>query len=438
MKAIPVLSFVTLAAPVFAQYAGPAILARGEAPAAMAAPQVDFRPYVMVSAAYDTGLAGVAVNDHGQLASGSSIGGSLSWGVSGVHSWRHTRVGLEYNGGVLYYAEQNQFSNVDQSFMLGITHQLSRHTQIIFNETAGLTTRNFGQLGLRETVPFDPATTFVPVTDYFDNRTIYLTTQASFQIQTSARLSFALSGGDFFVDRRSKALYGTRGDSASGDVQYRMTRRSTIGAEYEYLHFSYPGLFGGTDAHGVAASYATRLSRFWEFSSYGGFMRVESTFTQTVPVDPVIAALLGIQGAPQIVHQILTVPNLGARISRTFRTGVLYGYAGHSIIPGNGLFLTSIATQVSVGYSYTGLRNWSFGTAASYDRASAMGTITGVYGDRSAQLLLSRLLLRHISFVLSYAARQYTSPSYSNYNRTIQEGRVGFGYSPGDIPVRIW
>jgi hypothetical protein len=433
-----VLLFLVTVVPAFAQYAGPAVLSRGEAPAAMAAPQVDFRPYVELGMMYDSGLSGVAVNDQGQLANASSVGASVTWGVSGTHSWRHTKLGLEYRGGLSYYTQQNQFSNLDQSLLLGVTHQITRHMSFSLSEAAGIVTRDFGQANLRQTVPFDPSTAFVPVTDYFDNRTIFSTTQAALQLQKTTRLSFAFGGGEFIVDRRSKALYGSRGSIAHGDVQYRLSRKSTIGAQYQFLHFTYPGIFGSTDAHGASGTYAIRLNREWEFSGYAGLMRVESTFIQTVPVDPVIAALLGISGAPQITHQINTVPNLAGRLSRTYRTGVLYISAGHSVFPGNGLFLTSTATQTIGGYSYTGLRNWSFGASVAYDRSSAVGPITGDYSDGSASLLLSRLLAHNVHFVLSYSVRQYSSVMYENYNRTIYDGRVGVGYSPGDIPLRVW
>jgi hypothetical protein len=276
------------------------------------------------------------------------------------------------------------------------------------------------------------------VTDYFDNRTVFSTTQASLVVQKTARLSFAMGGSDFIVDRHSKALYGSRGQVATGDVQYRINRRSTIGAQYQFLHYTYPGIYGSTVGNGAAATYAIRINREWEFSSYGGFMRVESTFLQTVALDPAIAALLGITGAPEITHRINIVPDLAGRLSRNFRTGVLFISGGHSVLPGNGVFLTSVVTQAMAGYAYTGLRNWSFGLSGSYDRASAIGTITGNYADKTASLLMSRMWVRHISFVVGYSVRQYSSVTFSNYNRTIQDARVGFGYSPGDIPIRVW
>src|ERR1700677_3816924 len=88
-----------LALPAFAQYAGPAILSRGEAPAALTAPTVDFSFSLALTANYTTGLAGVsAPNAQGQLADQAGEGGGVTLGVSGAHSWRHTHIGLSYSG----------------------------------------------------------------------------------------------------------------------------------------------------------------------------------------------------------------------------------------------------------------------------------------------------------------------------------------------------
>src|SRR4051812_43992393 len=111
----------------FGQYTGPAILSRGEAPAAMAAPNIRFQPFLEVSANYNTGLATVGVNDQGQLASASSYGMGVVWGVSGAHSWRRTKVGLNYRGGYTHYITEGGYDSLDHSLLVSLRHQPSRH-----------------------------------------------------------------------------------------------------------------------------------------------------------------------------------------------------------------------------------------------------------------------------------------------------------------------
>ena len=46
----------------YAQYGGPAILTRGQAPTGMSSAQIDFRPFVTFDGDYDNGLNGVSVD----------------------------------------------------------------------------------------------------------------------------------------------------------------------------------------------------------------------------------------------------------------------------------------------------------------------------------------------------------------------------------------
>jgi hypothetical protein len=432
------LALLSVAAPVFAQYAGPAILSRGEAPAAMSAPEIRFRPFIELSAVYDTGLATVAVNDQGQLANSASVGLSLSWGISGTHSWRRTKVGLDYRGDIEHYLRQTFYDSISQQMFLGVSHRLTRHATLTLNTGAGTFSRAFGLLGLPQTVPFDPSTLYVPTTDFFDNRTYYATTQGDLAIQKTARLSFDIGGLGFLNRRRSSALYGVIGAGAMGDVQYRVSRQTTIGAAYNYQHFEFDRILGGTDAHSFNFAFARQLTRWTEISGFVGAARVETKFLETVQISPVIAALLGITSSTQIVHQIFWQPNVSARFSRTFHTGVFYVAGGHEITPGNGLFLTSATTSAFAGYSYTGLRRWSFAAQADYSRAKSYGNIQGYYGSQTFSVSMSRQILRSFHFVANYSARRYDSADFSGYNRLIHDVRLGFGWAPGDVPLRIW
>ena len=438
LKLERVLALLGLAVPLFAQYGGPALLTRGEAPSAMSAPEIKFRPFAEICGVWDAGLAGVQVTDTGQLANNSSFGLSLAWGVSGTHSWRRTKLGLDYRGSVDHYFNQTAFDSINQGILLGITHQLRRRVILSLSESAGMFTRDFGLVGLPQTVPFDPSTTNTPTTDFFDNRTIYMSTSASLAIQRTARLSFAFGGMGFITRRRSSALYGVVGAGANADVQYRFSRRTTIGAQYAYQHYDYTRILGNTDVHSAALSFAMQITRLLEFTGFAGAMRGETRFVETVPLDPAIAALLGVTSTSLVGHQVLWAPNFSARLSRTFHTGVGYVGVGHAMTPGNGLFLTSEATDAVAGYSYTGIRRWSFAASVNYNRARAIGHIQGLYSTVSGSVSASRQIMRSVHFTANYSARQYNSPDFTNYNRLIHSVRVGVGFSPGDVPLRIW
>jgi len=406
----------------------------------MATPEIRFQPFVEISGSYTTGLANVGVSELGELANASSPGVVLTWGVSGFKSWRHDKVGVSYRGNLAHYTAKSSYDYIDQSMMLSAVHQFSRRVTFDIRAIGGVSSRDYGLLNLPQTVSFDPFTMFLPTTEFFDNRTYYLNSGAGLTYQRTARLSFNASADEILIRRRSKALFGTTGYTAKGDAQYRINRRSTIGVNYAYLHYGYTGNAGSTDGHAVMPSYAVQLTRWTEFSGYGGVMRVESKFLHRTAVDPAIAALLGISSTSQIVHRINYLPYAGVRLSRTFQTGVLFAGAMRMVTPGNGVFLTSYSTGISGGYNYTGMRRWSFGAVANYSQSRVIGELArgGNYNGLGAGMSVSRQISPSVHFVSNFRVRSYGSPDYEKYNRTVYEGRVGIGFTPGDMPLRIW
>jgi hypothetical protein len=73
-----------------------------------------------------------------------------------------------------------------------------------------------------------------------------------------------------------------------------------------------------------------------------------------------------------------------------------------------------------------------------YSWARSLGNIQGVYSSASGTVTASRQLTHGVHFVASYSARHYGSPDYTKYNRLIHDARVGLGFAPGDVPLRIW
>jgi hypothetical protein len=410
---------------------------------------VNFSFSVAVTANYTTGLAGVSAPDaQGQLASEASFGETITLGLSGAHSWKHTHFGVNYSGGFSHYSQAGYFDGLSQGISLGLSHQFSRHIDFTLRESAGLFTQFApATVSLNSSVPFDPAESYIPTTDFYDNRTYYNTTQANLTIRKSARLSFDLGGAYFLNARRSGALYGATGLVADGDAQYRLSRRATIGGSYDYSHYSFTHSLGASDVHTADLNLSMRLSRWAEVSGFGGASRVESNFQQTAPIDPAILAILcppsltvpcPLTGGTVISHTVFWAPNFGVRLSRSFRRGVAYASAGESITPGNGLFLTSRSAVGMLGYGYTGLRKWSLGLSAQYTTALSFGNVQGGYGQIMGTYSMSRQLVKSLSLVSAFTATQYRSNTFSGYNRLIYMASIGLGFSSGNLPVRFF
>ena len=424
--------------PLFAQYGGPAILARGQSPGAMAATQIDFRPFVTISGTYDAGLNGVSVDANGAPVNDASYGAYVSFGVSGMHSWKRTKIGVNYSSGFSLY-QKSFYSGINsQGFQLSISHQLSRHAMLSISTDAVMYGSNHSSPTLPPTVEFDPATTYVPTNDFFDNRTISLSMQATVTMQASTRVSYSIGGDGFTTRRRSSALYDTSGLGAHGDVMYRLSRHSTFGGVFQYLHYSFTGIDGSTDMFTAAASYSRAFSPTVQMSATGGVSQYENVFVETVPIDPAIAAVIGISSAQRVSYMKHLMPNVSFRISKVVPRGTLFAYVSNSLNPGNGLFLTSTSFNAGGGYSYTGLRRWALSAGINYNTSISRGNVYGQYGSYSGNLSASRQVAPMTHGVLGIYIRKYDSGDFHNYNKWSYGVNLGLSFSPGDIPVRLW
>jgi hypothetical protein len=432
------LVLLAVAAPLHAQYGGPAVLTRGQAPAAMAASQIDFRPVLSVTGGYDYGLNGVGVDPNGKVFNESSYSLQGTAGISGVHSWRRTTVGLDYSLSMRHFFGNSFYDGFDQRLLLSVAHQITRHMMLSLRTNAGISTQNYNAQPLQQTVSFDPSTTYVPTNEFFDNRTSYFSTQADLSVQKSTRISYNIGADAFATKRRSEALYGVTGAGARGDIMYRLSRRSTIGAGYSYIHYSFSKIFSSTDLHTFVGTYAIRLSRAAELSLMGGGSRYETKFIQSVPVDPAIAALIGLSNLNQISYTKAWIGSGTGRISYTMKRGVAFLSGGRAVTPGNGLFLTSTTTALNAGYTYTALKRWAASASTGYNRSASLANFIGQYASYDATLNVSRQVARFTHAVFTLQARKYQSNDFGAYNTWSYGARIGLGFSPGDFPLRLW
>ena len=68
----------------------------------------------------------------------------------------------------------------------------------------------------------------------------------------------------------------------------------------------------------------------------------------------------------------------------------------------------------------------------------SIGTIRGEYASMDESVKVSRQITRGVHVIMGFSTRDYGSPDYANYNRRINEARIAIGYSPGDVPLRVW
>src|ERR1039457_6059969 len=98
---------------------------------------------------------------------------------------------------------------------------------------------------------------------------------------------------------------------------------------YSFIHYSFTGIYGTTDSHIAGATYSVILSRSTQFSATAGIARYENTFVELVPIDPAIAAIIGISSAQRVSYQAHIIPNLSGRLSPPVPRGTIFLHAMH-------------------------------------------------------------------------------------------------------------
>lgn len=417
-------------------YEGPSILSRGGPASSMGrTPDVSFRPYVGVSAIYDTSFTGVVTNSAGRLQSLDSIGLQGSAGVYGVHHFKRGILGLSYSGEYQHYAHNPYADGINQMLTLYTSHRLSRYLSFSLSEAAGTYTRNY--LYTSGGGLFDPQALNLPTNDLFDNRVFYGETVGSLTYRANARLSFNMSGAGYLVRRRSSSLYGVTGYSASADAAYRVTRFVTLAAVYGFQHFDFTKAFGASDIHMAGLVLSARLSRSMELDIEAGGARVETLFLATVPIDPVIAAITGQTLGIRATYNVLYVPTGRIRLTKQMQRATAELSYAREISAGNGVYLTSRSESVGLGYSYSGLRHWNVGANAGYARLVALAQSVGTYEGYQAGAGVTRDLGHGLQFVFRADGRR-AATNYANFNRNAVALTLGFFWSPGDIPLSLW
>lgn len=417
------------------EYSGPAILSRGQTPAAQVVAPIAFRPYIGVSGIYDTGLVPVGVTSTGSIPTSDLYGVEANLGAYTYHIWKHTTLALDYKGDFRHYTN-TYWDGTDQFLSLILTHQPTKRTTVTVREQGGLYSNNYFLSSTLGTL--DPNYLQLPQNDIYDNRVIFAGVSADVTYKLSHRLSFNLGGDGSLVRRQSTALYGMTSGVARGDLEYRLSRHSTLGADYKFTYFEYTRGFGNSDIHSVGLNYSNQLSKTLQFSARIGGARVESQSLVEVTLDPAIAALLGETVGIQAAYRLNYVPDMQARLTDTLRRSVFMLAYSNQVIPGNGVYLTSRNNSASGSYSYTGIRHWNFGLNGTYGRMTALVQTIGAYTAYGGGVGATRELGKGLHAVARLDVRHYDVSSGSLFSPTEVRASLGLTFSPGDVPLVLW
>ena len=418
-------------------YQGPSILSRdkgliGERGGKL----LDFRYYFDVTGIYDSGLVPFTTNAQGNLINvGGAYGVETGFGVIGSRRWKRDKLSIEYKGAYRQYSVSDVPQGLDQFLNLAYSRQVTRRLILDLKDTAGtvsLANGAFSYLPLSNTDLFA-----IPANELFDIRTNFVQSRVDLTWQQTARLSFGIGGEGFVVRRSSLALAGLDGYDARANVAYRLSSRQTVSGDYNYTYYDFQRAFGDSKLQSVSLGYSVGLSRKWDFSLRGGGIRIDSLGITQVAIDPAIAAIVGQNFADVTYKRVVYAPLGEARMMRRFdRSSLTLDYSmGAS--PGNGVYLTSRQTAGTVGYSYTGVRRWTFALNSGYSELSSVGQTLGKYTNLQGGTGVTYKVGRETHIQFRYDYRHYTTQN-NIYQMDSNRVSLGLAFSPGETPLAIW
>jgi hypothetical protein len=233
----------------------------------------------------------------------------------------------------------------------------------------------------------------------------------------------------FGIERDSPLLLGVTGQQARGDVNYRLTSRTTIGAYYSFSHYLYPDGVGNSDTDTFGGIYSYAFNRTTQLRFRGGISQVQSLGLVTVAIPPAIAVLLGVNSGIIDSYATYRTTDISAQFIKDFRGGRTASLAyARGISPGNGVFQTSQQESISAGLMAKVLRSYSLSLGAGRDtlKAATLSVVEnlGVYQSEYARLTLGRSYQRGIGASLAVEFRHFDldTPGYVRNQLRITSG----------------
>jgi hypothetical protein len=340
-------------------------------------------------------------------------------GVSLLHYFPSGAISLNYTGGYREYPGLNTdpVNNIIQNLNLGFNKQFNRRLLFTFGENAGwnpggwiphpVITPEFA-LGLNlVAVRYESSLTSVGLS--------YLQTK---------RLSWQF-GGDFSELRYvPTSNFGSFGAMMSAGLNYRLTKRTTVGATASYQYFSFLQLHGTSQSDGAYLSLSHQFGPRIEVGVSGGALR-----TSYGAGSADVVGSTPLTGGSHAIYS----PFASGRLSIS-RKRVSFGLSGgEAVSAGNGIFLTSKMIYAGGGLTYAATRKWSFGLSGGYQR------FVSINGGASSP---DEYASGSIDYKLSHHIGVRASGSYTSYETiTIYQGHsyyniiAGVFFTSADRPL---
>jgi hypothetical protein len=388
---------------------------------------------------WTTGLIAGTATPGAVTTSGASFGVSPSFSLSGRHYRNRDQFGLAYTAAYSLYSGASRYNGLNQNLALDYARHFTRGLSVNLSELGSIVSANYAlqnPLTMPGVSVANLSLAASPSLQVLDQRTRQFQTMATVTWQKSARLSFSWGGGFFAVDRSGAGLAGNVGYQAQADVTYRYTGRTTIGMYYSYSSYIFPKHESLSDSNTEGLIFSYAFNRVTQLRLRGGISRLETLAYTLVPINPVIAAVIGQTSGIADIYSLRWTSDISAQFvrdlghSRTFNVSFARGSS-----PGNGMILGGIQEVATAAFSARLLRRYLFSVTAGKTILTSQAQNTGNYSTDLFGMGLSRPLPRGVE--------THFNVSYSRYTVTGMPGiqsqfTVSSGVTWGPGPGKLW
>ncbi|HVW11249.1 MAG TPA: hypothetical protein VHC90_21840 [Bryobacteraceae bacterium] len=408
-----------------AEYTGPAVLSRSYTLARPMVPrQIQWNGSLNFSYFLNTGQAPGAENGVTNYQSVSTQGRAFGWSFGGRHIWERDQIGLNYSGGYSTYG-QGGLNGGNHTLNLDYSHVFSRRISFQFVESLQDLSQNYSL----ENPALQPGSSVAnlnlstsPSVQLLNSQILQSSSALSMTFRQTARLSYNLSGS-YFVIGRTEGV-GMNGRQYGGDINYRLTSKTTVGAYYSFTDYLFAHNVSTSDSHTIGAIYSYAISRNMQLQTRLGFTRLETLAYSAVPLPPPLAQILGQTSVIINTYSLLKTSDISVQLVRDFRHARTASIAYvHGEMPGNGVLLTSIQQTLTGGFGTSFFRRRvPFSTGVIYSTLSSTSGGIGFYKNETAYVSVSRSLGEGFSAGTQFSYLRYWVDNTPLAQHSIQMG----------------
>jgi hypothetical protein len=364
---------------------------------------------------------GVPVNNESSVGTyGNSAGFDVGGGLDFYHYFSRGSVSVNYSGSYHDYSNTTYYSGFQQGLNFNFKYSLAKHLLLGLQQGISTAPNGIGSYQLTQ----NP---YVGANGLAGQSRLYITS-VSLVYQASNRLSYQF-GGEFFASQyRPNNINDSLGGQGSAGVNYRTSKKTTLGFTYSYAHFGYSQLNDVSNSQTAYFTFAHEISPRTQFSLAGGVTSV--AVSQSI--------LFGDPPIPVSFHNTTVFPYFNGRLNHTGRRASVGVQASQSVLAGNGQLNTSKAITVSGNVSYTPSQRWAFSANGGYQHLEALSSASQApsssYGSGFGNIGLTYKLSRHFGLKSSFGFGIFDG--YNNVSNT-PTTFLSFGiiFTSGDRPV---